>query len=222
MVCDDGSGKSATQRAYHPEELKIKENLKIDYTYYLAQQIHPVVSRICEPIEGIDAYQIAQWLDLDTNSFKKPVVHNTESVGHNITRPEVKFRDVTKFSFRCLQCRTENTVNGAMNGDVPFVTQCSNGDCNARPMDYLFYVKNQLSSAINSYITKYYQNKLICENPICTYETYRLPLNFMGKYPVCPSCKNGVMYREYTDHQLFSQLSYFLYIFDLNSLAKRK
>lgn len=35
-----------------------------DVSYYLAQQIHPVVSRLCEPIEGTDAAVIAQFLGL--------------------------------------------------------------------------------------------------------------------------------------------------------------
>lgn len=39
-----------------------KDELKIDVKYYLSQQVHPVVSRLCEPIDGIDAIQIAEAL----------------------------------------------------------------------------------------------------------------------------------------------------------------
>jgi len=45
---------SATERAYHIDEVKNDEKLKIDVNYYLLSQIFPVVLRICEPIEGID------------------------------------------------------------------------------------------------------------------------------------------------------------------------
>ena len=46
-------GATATQRAYHPDEvLKAKGELTIDFEWYLAQQILPPVSRLCEPIEG--------------------------------------------------------------------------------------------------------------------------------------------------------------------------
>ncbi|KAF4797856.1 hypothetical protein TURU_069929 [Turdus rufiventris] len=62
IICQDGSDLSASQRAYAPEQLKKQENLKIDTQYYLSQQIHPVVARICEPIEGIDSVLIATWL----------------------------------------------------------------------------------------------------------------------------------------------------------------
>ncbi len=45
VICDDGSGLAATQRAYHVDEVKESATLKIDTQYYLAQQLHPVVSR---------------------------------------------------------------------------------------------------------------------------------------------------------------------------------
>ena len=33
-----------------------------DSKYYLAHQVHPVVSRLCDPIEGTDAAHIAECL----------------------------------------------------------------------------------------------------------------------------------------------------------------
>lgn len=45
VICEDGSGLVATQRAYSIEEVKESTSLKIDTQYYLAQQLHPVVSR---------------------------------------------------------------------------------------------------------------------------------------------------------------------------------
>lgn len=34
----------------------------LDHHYYLANQIHPVVSRLCDPIEGTTSAQIAECL----------------------------------------------------------------------------------------------------------------------------------------------------------------
>lgn len=62
LCLQDGSNLSASQRAYAVEQLQKQEGLSIDTHYYLSQQVHPVVSRICEPIEGIDAILIATWL----------------------------------------------------------------------------------------------------------------------------------------------------------------
>ena len=71
VICEDGTNNSSTQRAYSTSELlKSPETLKIDYNYYLTQQIHPVVTRLCEPIDGIDAFYVAQSLGLDLTGFK--------------------------------------------------------------------------------------------------------------------------------------------------------
>lgn len=220
VICDDGSTKSATQRAYHPEELKNIENLKIDTNYYLCQQIHPVVSRICEPIEGTDAYQIALCLGLDGANFKKSV-RPEKNVGENITRPEVKFRNVKKFSFICPTCQNVNTVTGPLNKTVPILQKCSNEQCMAKPVDYIYYIQNQLSLTINEHIRQYYQCKLICEDPGCPQETNKTPLRFARKLPVCRICEDFVMYREYSEKDLFTQISYYVYIFDLSHLTKK-
>ena len=37
-------------------------NLELDKHYYLSNQVHPVVSRLCDPIEGTDAAFIASCL----------------------------------------------------------------------------------------------------------------------------------------------------------------
>jgi len=50
------------------DELKTNEKLKADVKYYLSQQIHPVVSRLCEPIEGTDAAHIAGSLGESTHT----------------------------------------------------------------------------------------------------------------------------------------------------------
>ena len=37
-------------------------HLKPDVQYYLKNQVHPVVSRLCELLEGVDAVRIADFL----------------------------------------------------------------------------------------------------------------------------------------------------------------
>lgn len=51
-----------TQRVYHVDELKTNTDLKIDVKYYLSSQIHPVIMRLCLPLEEIDAKMIAEHL----------------------------------------------------------------------------------------------------------------------------------------------------------------
>ena len=62
-------GKGLAERAYHPDEVK-ERNLKIDLHYYLSQQVHPVISRLCAPIEETDGAKMAECLGMDSNKFK--------------------------------------------------------------------------------------------------------------------------------------------------------
>lgn len=71
VICDDGSERIAMQRAYHLDEIKSNEKLKVDKQYYLASQIHPVVSRLLKPIEGTDAARIAECLGLDPTKYRE-------------------------------------------------------------------------------------------------------------------------------------------------------
>lgn len=70
VICIDGTVNSAIQRAYHLDELKANEALTIDTNYYLTNQVHPVVSRLIEPIEGTDPSRVAACLGLDPSKFK--------------------------------------------------------------------------------------------------------------------------------------------------------
>lgn len=71
VFIQDGSTLAASQRAYAQEQLQKQGGLSLDTQYYLAQQVHPVVSRICDPIEGIDGVLIATWLGNDWLDFRK-------------------------------------------------------------------------------------------------------------------------------------------------------
>lgn len=56
------SSQAAALRAFHPDEVGKQEHLKVDTRYYLQHQLQAVVSRLCEPIEGLEAAQIAECL----------------------------------------------------------------------------------------------------------------------------------------------------------------
>lgn len=80
VLLQDGSNLSASQRAYAPEQLQKQDNLTIDTQYYLAQQIHPVVARICEPIDGIDGVLIATWLGKCPELISQPLTRQQSSL----------------------------------------------------------------------------------------------------------------------------------------------
>ncbi|KAH7639346.1 dna polymerase alpha catalytic subunit-like protein [Dermatophagoides farinae] len=79
IICVDGTKNSPTQRGYHLDEVRQKlvkqedskkENQEktpfhIDIDYYLSQQVFPIVSRICEPLDGTDAVILAEFLGIN-------------------------------------------------------------------------------------------------------------------------------------------------------------
>ncbi|XP_054257765.1 DNA polymerase alpha catalytic subunit isoform X2 [Macrosteles quadrilineatus] len=224
VICEDGTNNPATQRAYHVDELKNSESLKLDIRYYLSQQIQPVISRLIEPIEGTDSAQVAECLGLDPAQFKDKIktyeeVKTGESI---ILQDQERFKNCEKFIFKCVnpECLCENVIEGPVrkteSGDVLVLERCVNPDCSAQPTQYLSHIKNTLTLTMRAFITKYYQGWLICEDPACSQRTRRIPLRFENYYPVCSLCGKNNMYREYTEKQLYTQLSYLQHVFDIS------
>ncbi|XP_032534928.1 DNA polymerase alpha catalytic subunit isoform X2 [Chiroxiphia lanceolata] len=226
IICQDGSDLSASQRAYAPEQLKKQENLTIDTQYYLSQQIHPVVARICEPIEGIDSVLIATWLGLDPSQFRvHHHYHKDEENDALVGGPaqltdEEKYRDCERFKFCCLKCGTENIYDNVFDGSGRFIEpslqRCSKTDCDEPPFNYVVQMNNKLLLDIRRYIRKYYNGWLICEEPTCQNRTRRLPLSFSRGGPVCQACRKAVLRPEYSDKALYTQLCFYRYIFDVD------
>ncbi|XP_022149463.1 DNA polymerase alpha catalytic subunit-like [Momordica charantia] len=75
ICCEQGSTSGGStgiaQRARHPDELKREDGKwMIDIDYYLSQQIHPVVSRLCASIQGTSPERLADCLGLDSSKFQ--------------------------------------------------------------------------------------------------------------------------------------------------------
>ncbi|XP_051464203.1 DNA polymerase alpha catalytic subunit isoform X2 [Apus apus] len=226
IICQDGSDLSASQRAYAPEQLQKQDNLTIDTQYYLSQQIHPVVARICEPIEGIDSVLIATWLGLDPSQFRvHHHYHKDEENDALVGGPaqltdEEKYRDCERFKFCCLKCGTENIYDNVFDGSGRFIEpslqRCSKTECEEPPFNSVVQMSNKLLLDIRRYLRKYYNGWLICEEPTCQNRTRRLPLSFSRSGPVCQACRKAVLRPEYSDKALYTQLCFYRYIFDVD------
>ncbi|KAA0704573.1 DNA polymerase alpha catalytic subunit [Triplophysa tibetana] len=121
VICQDGSNLPASQRAYALEQLQKQQGLSLDTQYYLSQQVHPVVGRICEPIEGIDAVLIATWLGLDPGHFRAQQQQREDEGDNFLGAPaqltdEERYRDCEKFTFSCPDCGTENIYDHVFEG----------------------------------------------------------------------------------------------------------
>ncbi|KAM5221113.1 DNA polymerase alpha catalytic subunit [Ctenodactylus gundi] len=230
IICQDGSNLTASQRAYAPELLQKQDNLTIDTQYYLAQQIHPVVSRICEPIDGIDAVLIATWLGLDPSQFRVHRYHNDEENDALLGGPaqltdEEKYRDCEKFKCPCPACGTENIYDNVIDGSgadmEPSLYRCSNINCKASPLTFIVQLSNKLIMDIRRCIKKYYDGWLMCEEPTCGNRTRHLPLQFSRSGPLCPACVKAILKPEYSDKSLYTQLCFYRYIFDVDCALEK-
>ncbi|KAM9577340.1 DNA polymerase alpha catalytic subunit isoform 1-T1 [Trichechus inunguis] len=224
IICQDGSNLTANQRAYAPEQLQKQDNLTIDTQYYLAQQVHPVVARICEPIDGIDAVLIATWLGLDPTQFRVHHYHKDEENDALLGGPaqltdEEKYRDCERFKCPCPTCGTENIYDGVFDSlgtDMePSLYRCSNIDCKASPLTFTVQLSNKLIMDIRRCIKKYYDGWLICEEQTCRNRTRHLPLQFSRNGPLCQACMKATLRPEYSDKSLYTQLCFYRYIFDV-------
>ena len=116
IVCDDGTSRSAVQRAYSPAELSAgikptdisdqqqsvdqQQPLKVDVHYYLASQIHPVVSRLVAPIEGTSSAHVADCLGLDSSSYRRSMAaSSTATASAGDALQEVSYSQLSNFPF---------------------------------------------------------------------------------------------------------------------------
>uniref|UniRef100_A0A8C1QBE0 DNA polymerase n=1 Tax=Cyprinus carpio TaxID=7962 RepID=A0A8C1QBE0_CYPCA len=203
VICQDGSNLAASQRAYALEQLQKQPGLSLDTQYYLSQQVHPVVGRICEPIEGIDAVLIATWLGLDPSHFRAQQQQQREDEGDNFLgapaqlTDEERYRDCERFTFTCPDCGTENIYDNVFEGAgstlQPSLNNCCHIPCRGSPMEHPIQISNKLLLDIHRHIRRYYSGWLLCEDQACQNRTRRLPIAFSRSGPICPACLRSTL-----------------------------
>eukprot|EP00929_Paragymnodinium_shiwhaense_P040594 TRINITY_DN21176_c0_g1_i2.p1 TRINITY_DN21176_c0_g1~~TRINITY_DN21176_c0_g1_i2.p1 ORF type:complete len:1507 (+),score=333.68 TRINITY_DN21176_c0_g1_i2:75-4595(+) len=77
---EDGGKMSFAERARHPRELEVDDKLKIDLSWYKAQQLHPVIVRILACVEGTDPSRLAECLGLDGSRFARKAASNAHGL----------------------------------------------------------------------------------------------------------------------------------------------
>uniref|UniRef100_A0AAR2JEC9 DNA polymerase n=1 Tax=Pygocentrus nattereri TaxID=42514 RepID=A0AAR2JEC9_PYGNA len=202
VICQDGSNLGASQRAYAPEQLQKQPGLTLDNQYYLSQQVHPVVGRICEPIEGVDGVLIATWLGLDPGQFRAQQRQQREEEADGVLgvppqlTDEERYRDCERFSFSCPDCGTENIYDSVFEGGnvmEPSLKRCCHIPCGGSPLEHPVQISNKLLLDIRRHIRKFYSGWLLCEDQACQNRTRRLPVAFSRSGPICPLCYKSTL-----------------------------
>eukprot|EP01125_Pyxidicula_operculata_P001397 TRINITY_DN11290_c0_g1_i1.p1 TRINITY_DN11290_c0_g1~~TRINITY_DN11290_c0_g1_i1.p1 ORF type:complete len:1462 (-),score=412.66 TRINITY_DN11290_c0_g1_i1:67-4452(-) len=219
-----------SSRAISPVQFK-KEDKKLDIDWYLANQIHPPISRLCAPIEGTDSALIAECLGLDATKF------NSSSSGDNNelddfrlstsvrTSDTEKYQQAEKIHLKCSSCLTSQVFEGVYCPEMSKVFEglkCINASCNRTFSSAS--IQNQLDINIRKHIKRYYAGAMVCKK--CNTQTRQLFIKNNNK-PKCVSliqtnqyC-NGTLKLEYDTTMLYNQLCYYRDTFDIDRALSR-
>ncbi|XP_067948026.1 DNA polymerase alpha catalytic subunit-like [Watersipora subatra] len=247
IICQDGTSLAASQRAYHPDELARNDSLKIDTEYYLAHQVHPVVSRLCDPMEGTDSVLLAEMLGLDASRYHHKVTEDDgeEEARARLLSDDEKYKHCRRLEIICQSkgCGRKNIIDSPVQARQGKRYDASWENCaslnpdgspnhklhlstlNREGETDLIYnnvslLKNKLSVAIRSHVAHYYQGWLYCEDSACGHRTRRISLRLYRGRPMCPGCNKAALVQEYTESELYDQLCFYKYLFDVSKRPK--
>jgi len=124
-----GKGKrQASDRARHPSEIA-RAGLAVDTDWYMTQQLLPVVTRLCAPIEGTSPKQLAEALGLDAARFAAAFSASTldlssadvEYVPKSVLGDEERFQHARHLVGRCGRCSRVARIHGVLHADEALV-----------------------------------------------------------------------------------------------------
>ncbi|WVN88828.1 uncharacterized protein L203_104042 [Cryptococcus depauperatus CBS 7841] len=225
IMCLDESGKggktASGERAHHPDELRRQgSELRIDYEFYLDQQILQPVLRLCETIEGTERARLAECLGLDPSRYTSAGTVEAQEkeffTFHSQITDKERFRDADLFELRCPECGEISSFVG-LNCEISEQSNVrSNGICcnSCQTPVCAASLQLQLEYQIRSHICKYYLGWLVCDGEGCGNRTRTMCvygkrcLGFMKE-----GCR-GIMRLEYPDVKLYNQLLYYRSLFD--------
>ncbi|KAL6961477.1 DNA-directed DNA polymerase [Sarracenia purpurea var. burkii] len=248
ICCEQGTSSNSStgisQRARHPDELK-RDNGKwmIDIDYYLSQQIHPVVSRLCASIQGTSPARLADCLGLDSSKFQSKSsggVNNDASISllcavddkerYGGCQPLILTCPSCSGAFECptvlssirLLISEKQTDSQAGESSRNFwhklhCPKCPEEGDVGRMSPAL--IANQVKRQAEGFISTYYNGLMTCDDETCEYTSRGLNLRVIGdseRGTVCPNYPrcNGHLIRKYTEADLYRQLTYFCHVLD--------
>ncbi|EKM50078.1 uncharacterized protein PHACADRAFT_213841 [Phanerochaete carnosa HHB-10118-sp] len=217
------SSKSAqAERAKHPDEIKrAGSDLRIDYEYYLSQQILPPIERLCEPIEGTDRARLAECLGLDPSRYRNAT--GTESEGRHfgsldsLMSDAERFKDSEPLLMRCRACKAETAFSPIDDRSASMLTPAGVRCPACEAAIGAASVQVQLEVQIRAHVARYYEGWTICKDQTCGGRTRMMGV--YGRRCLRPACK-GIVAFEYSDAQMYNQLRYYAHVFDVEKALK--
>ncbi|KAJ8662546.1 hypothetical protein O0I10_001507 [Lichtheimia ornata] len=211
----NGSKTGFAEKAFHPDDVVHGEK-SLDIEWYLHQQVHPPIARLCSPIDGTDIARLAECLGLDGSKYNVGRIYDDDqdeeftTLESQISDAE-RFKDAERLRIRCNLCSHEQVFEGmtrkANDNEIVSGLQCEG--CHGTISEAV--VRSALIRCMRSYIRKYYEGWLVCDDATCGSRTRMMSV--FGRRCLREGC-HGSVKREYTDKQLYTQLLYFSNMFD--------
>ena len=242
-------GKGLAERAYHPDEI-VEKGLKIDLHYYLSQQIHPVISRLCAPIEETDGAKMAECLGMDSNKFRSQSRGGDDELDDTVgggvfgLDDEERFADCkplvlrtsggVEFNFRGVR----EIIDGKMDADEVLAPPTPNAgkenapasQGKATPSDAVSAASlvNQVILAARERIKEFYAAPLRSDDVVDGAETHNIALRvhhsnaaLTGTLSADPMSK-GTIEKTMPEEKLYNQLLFYKKLLSVEDAARAK
>ena len=238
----DKSDTPFLDRYLHPDEVSAKaKSVEIDITWYLEQQIMPVVSRLIEHVQGTSSQRIASILGLSAQKFQRTsdawnsasILGDSRSMLLSITNGQERFEQCERLYLLCISCKQRTEYNGiaplildlmCSANEGTELKPASNFKCqNCSSILPYNTITNQLITAMRKHISNFDECEYVCDEEICG-ARLRQHSQTLRQCPRAPKC-SGTLSKLYTQASLYNQLIYFNSLFDFpcqleNSVAK--
>lgn len=226
---------SAAKRAYSPQDVqKSNGELKPDIDWYLTKQILPPIERLCAPIDGTDASQLAECLGLDA---KKYISSTSSSYGNasiqEITPLEsqlpdsIRYKDCPRLTLRCNACKHTFPFLGlsqSLDCITPKGIVCpqENGNGGCGKLFKTITIVAQVEHAIRMLTAEYYSGWLVCDDPSCGNRTRSMSVyghRCLGPNGLAKDCLGRMRYERSGKH-LGSTLNFWKGVWDVERCLK--
>ncbi|KAF5332256.1 hypothetical protein D9611_008203 [Ephemerocybe angulata] len=206
------TAKSAqADRAKHPDEIRRSDGqMKIDYEFYLANQILPPIERLCDPIEGTDRARLAECLGLDPNRYRSITASEEKAFFalDSQMSDAMRYKDAAPLRVRCKSCQATIDFPLIQDRTKPFLRNQGFTCLSCEKAISFISVQLQMESQIREYIGKYYEGWTICDDPTCNNRSRSMGVYGKRCLKAPSGCKGKVAF------ELYNQLRYFGYLFD--------
>ena len=230
--------KGLADRAYGPDEVSSSEGrLRIDIQYYIAQQIFPVVSRLVAPIEGTDMGRIAESLGLDPSRYRGGNINGSVRSREDALMAAVaglddddRFKSCEPLVLNDTQGRevafqgVREILKGSSTAASSTVASLLGDDPDKGHVLTPARIANQVQLKMRQAISRYYEGKMRSDDEMMPCPTRNICLRESsdgrpGGAPPDPRC-SGTMHQEVSEGDLYTQLSYYYRLFDVESALR--